>query len=62
MFESHQNITFDTNCVIALDEGDAAAPYLRRIVKGATDQGLRLRVVGISASERQQNGKSASFP
>ena len=61
MFESHQNITFDTNCVIALDEGEAAAPYLHRIVKGATDQGLRLRVVGISASERQQNGKSASF-
>ena len=61
MFESHQNITFDTNCVIALDEGDAAAPYLHRIVKGAKDQRLRLRVVGISASEQQQNGKSASF-
>ena len=45
------NVTFDTNCIIALDEDEDDAPYLRRIIQSAPEQGLTLRVVGISASE-----------
>ena len=51
------NVTFDTNCIIALDEDEDDAPYLRRIIQSAPEQGLTLRVVGISASERQRDGK-----
>ena len=56
------NVTFDTNCIIALEENRPAAQDLRRIVHGATEQRLRLRVVAISASERQPGGEcSDSF-
>ena len=56
------NVTFDTNCIIALDEDEDDAPYLRRIIQSAPEQGLTLRVVGISASERQPGGgHSKSF-
>ncbi len=56
------NITLDTNCIIALEENRPDARYLRRIVQRATEQQLRLRVAGISASERQPDGKySESF-
>ena len=56
------NVTFDTNCIIALEENRPAAQDLRRIVHGATEQRLRLRVVAISASERQPGGEcSESF-
>ena len=52
------NVTLDTNCIIALEENEQpAAGYLRRILHGPTDQELRLRVAGISASERQRGGK-----
>ncbi len=47
------NVTFDTNCVIALTKGDATAPDLRRVVDAAADRKVRLRVVAISASERR---------
>ena len=53
------NVTLDTNCIIALEENRSAAQDLRRIVHGATKQMLRLRVVAISASERQLDGKSS---
>lgn len=46
------NVTFDTNCVIALEKGESTAPDLRRIVRSAADQRLNLRVVAISASEK----------
>ena len=56
------NVTFDTNCIIALDEDEDDAPYLRRIIQSAPERGLKLRVVGISASERQPGGgHSKSF-
>ena len=55
------NVTFDTNCIIALEENDKNAPHLRRIVQASPERGLRLRVVGISASERQRGGKRAGF-
>ena len=51
------NLTFDTNCIIDLEENRPAAPYVRRIVQSAAEQGLKLRVVGISASERSHDGK-----
>ncbi len=50
------NVTFDTNCIIALQTNDENAPYVRRIVQAAPERGLKLRVVGISASERQPGG------
>ena len=55
------NVTFDTNCIIALETNDENAPYVGRIVQAAPKRGLTLRVVGISASERQQGGKRAGF-
>ena len=51
------NVTFDTNCIIHLEENRPAAPYVRRIVQGAAERGLKLRVVGISASERSRDGQ-----
>lgn len=56
------NVTFDTNCIIALEKNEENARHLRRIVKAAPRRGLKLRVVGISASERQREGKRATFP
>ncbi len=47
------NVTFDTNCIIALEKGEPTASALRGIVRHAADQGLDLRVVAISASERR---------
>ena len=56
------NVTLDTNCIIALEENRPEAQDLRRIVHSATEQKLRLRVVAISASERQPDGEySESF-
>lgn len=49
------NVTFDTNCVIALTKGDATAPDLPRVVDAAADRKVRLRVVAISASERHND-------
>lgn len=56
------NVTFDTNCIIALEKNEEDAPHLRRLVEAAQVRGLKLHVVGISASERQQKGKRATFP
>jgi len=50
------NVTLDTNCVIALERNEAAAKFLRHIIRSAPDRMLRLRVVAISASERQADG------
>ena len=51
------NVTFDTNCIIALEENRPDAMHLRRIVQNAAKQQLKLRVVAISASERQPDGR-----
>lgn len=50
------NVTFDTNCIIALEENESESGDLRRIVQSATERMLRLRVIAISASERQADG------
>lgn len=56
------NVTFDTNCIIALEENRNEARDLHRIVQSATERSLKLRVVAISASERQADGDiSESF-
>lgn len=55
------NVTFDTNCIIDLEEDRPRARYVRRIVQSATEQGLELRVVAISASEKPPHGKEASI-
>lgn len=52
------NITLDTNCLIDIEEDRKNAVYLRQLIKWHRDK-LNLRVVGISASERQPNGRIA---
>ena len=54
------NVTFDTNCIIALEENESTADDLRRIVRSAVEQKLRLRVVAISASERSRRDATSS--
>ena len=62
MVAGMMNVTFDTNCIIALEENGNEAGDLRRIVQSATERTLRLRVVATSASERQADGSiSESF-
>ena len=57
MDEPMLNVTFDTNCIIALEENEQpTADALRRIVRSAPEQKLRVRVVAISASERPRRG------
>ena len=51
------NVTFDTNCIIALEENRPDAMHLRRIAQAAAKQQLELRIVAISASERQPDGR-----
>ena len=54
------NVTFDTNCIIALENNEPAADDLRRIVRSATEQKLKLRVVAISASERPHRSETST--
>ena len=54
------NVTFDTNCIIALENNEPAADDLRRIVRSAAEQKLKLRVVAISASERPRRGETST--
>ena len=50
------NVTFDTNCLIDLEEDRSAAEHLRRIVELAASGRVNLRTVAISASERKPDG------
>ncbi|MCY4559488.1 MAG: hypothetical protein OXF79_24585 [Chloroflexi bacterium] len=54
------NVTFDTNCIIALEANEATADDLRRVMRSAAERKLRLRVVAISASERPRRGTTSS--
>jgi len=54
------NVTLDTNCIIDLEEGREATPYIQALIHMHEDQKINLRVVAISASERKPNGKYAS--
>ena len=53
------NVTFDTNCLIDLEEDRPAAEHLRRIVELAAGGRVNLRTVAISASERRPDGTYA---
>ena len=53
------NVTFDTNCIIALEANEATADDLRRVVRSATEGRLALRVVAPSASERPRSGAAS---
>lgn len=52
------NVTLDTNCLIDIEEDRENAIYLKQLIKWHRDK-INLRVVGISASERQPNGRIA---
>lgn len=52
------NVTLDTNCLIDIEEDRENAIYLRQLIKWHRDK-INLRVVGVSASERQPNGRIA---
>ena len=54
------SVTFDTNCIIALEANEATADDLRRIVRRAAERKLSLRVVAISASERPRRGAAST--
>ena len=53
------NVTFDTNCLIDLEEDRPAAEHLRHIVEQAAAGRVTLRTVAISASERRPDGTYA---
>jgi len=50
------NITLDMNCIIDLEQGNARAAHLKRLLKIHNDERINLRVVAISASERKPDG------
>jgi len=47
------NVTLDNNCIIDLEQNNARAPHLKRLIKMHCDGEIKLRVVAISASERK---------
>lgn len=53
------NCTIDTNCIIALDEGRTYAPAIQELIAMHEAGEIILRVVGISASEKQPGGTMA---
>ena len=50
------NITLDMNCIIDLEQGNARAAHLKRLLQMHNDEEINLRVVAISASERKPDG------
>jgi hypothetical protein len=54
------NVTLDTNCLIALEESEPEAPFLRQLITFHDVKKINLRVVAISASERKPDGTYAS--
>ena len=53
------NVTLDTNCIIALEESEPEAPYVRELISFHSAKKITLRVVAISASERKRDGTYA---
>ena len=53
------NVTFDTNCLIDLEEDGTNASHLHRIVEEAIAGRVNLRTVAVSASERKPDGTYA---
>ncbi|SRR5712692_1274046 len=54
------NLTFDTNCIITLEENRPAAPDLKTLISLHNSQAINVRVIGISASERKTDHTYAS--
>jgi len=53
-------VTLDMNCLIALEKGEPEAPYIKKMIEMCKDRQINLRVVAISASEKNPNGTYAS--
>jgi hypothetical protein len=53
------NVTLDTNCIIDLEESRAPAAALLNLIAMHEQGVIFLRVAGISASERQSDGRYA---
>ncbi len=49
------NVTLDNNCIIDLEQNNARASHLKKLIKMHCDGKINLRVVAISASERKPN-------
>lgn len=47
------NVTLDNNCIIDLEQNNARASHLKKLIKMHCDGEINLRVVAISASERK---------
>ena len=47
-------LTLDTNCIIALENGEAAASEIHQLVQHAQTGKVELAILGISASENQK--------
>lgn len=48
--------TLDTNCLIDVEDGRPAAPFVRELVSLHRKNGINVAVSAIGASERQRNG------
>lgn len=53
-------ITLDNNCIVALENNEADAPYIHEIIALHKNKKITLRLATISASERQPGGRYAS--
>jgi len=49
------NVILDNNCIIDLEQNNARASHLKKLIKMHCDGKINLRVVAISASERKPN-------
>ena len=47
------NVTLDNNCIIDLEQNNARASFLKKLIKMHCNGKINLRVVAISASERK---------
>lgn len=56
-YDGHMRFTLDHNCIIALANGEPAAPHIKRLADAHTDGIAEVAVLGISASERQLGGR-----
>lgn len=54
-------ITLDNNCIIALDNNEANAIYIRELISLHENKKIILRLATISASERKSGGIFAEF-
>ncbi len=52
-------VTLETNSIISLEQGRPQAPFIKELITLHEAGTIALRVVGISASERQKDGKIA---